>query len=208
MPILFRFLPAKSETGKSMKHFYSIELHKGDIAIDCGANVGHITNYLRKSGATVYSFEPNPYAFKVLKNRFSNQKNVYCLNKGVSNKNGSMRLYFHEKSDQNEVKWSIGSSLLAFKNNVLCDKYIEVEIVDLSEFINSLDSRIRILKMDVEGVESKILKKIILNGTIDRIDYLFVETHDEKIPELASETNEVRKLLEEKGISNTFLDWR
>jgi len=33
------------------------------------------------------------------------------------------------------------SSLLDFKGHVLFDKYVEVEIVDLSEFIRSLKSR-------------------------------------------------------------------
>jgi len=198
---------AKQPEHKAQKQLSSIKLGKDDIAIDCGANVGDITQHLCKSGATVYCFEPNPYAFKVLRDRFSNMQNVHCIQKGVSDKNGRMKLYLHEHSDKNEVYWSTGSSLLEFKYNVLSNKYVEVEIIDLCEFIESLNRRIRILKMDVEGVECAIIRKIINSGIVDKIDYAFVETHDHKIPELKEETNAIRELIQQQGIENINLDW-
>ena len=97
--------------------------------------------------------------------------------------------------------------LLDFKNNVLVDKYVEIEVVDLCEFIDSLKYRIKLLKMDVEGVECRILKKLINTGQIRKIDYVFVETHEIKIPELKSETEEIRNLLKERKIRNVNLDW-
>ena len=205
--ILEKFMQAKTPEQMARKKLFSIKLEKADIAIDCGANVGNITQHLCKSGATVYSFEPNPHAFKVLQDRFSNMGHVHCIPKGISNKKGKMKLYFHENSDKDEVYWSTGSSLLDFKGNVLADKYVEVEIVDLCEFIESLNHRVRIIKMDVEGVECGILEKIIKTGVIDKIDYAFVETHDHKIPELKTETNAIRKLIKKRGIKNINLDW-
>ena len=106
-----------------------------------------------------------------------------------------MKLYFHEHSDNNEVFCSTGSSLLSYKYNVRKDKYIDVEIVDLCGFIKSLDRRIKILKMDIEGAECPILEKIINTGALDAIDHIFVETHDHKIPELVQETNRLRALV-------------
>ena len=205
--MLRKFVPAKTPEQKARKQLFSIKLGKTDIAIDCGANVGNITQHLCKSGATVYCFEPNPYAFEVLQDRFSNMQNVHCIPKGVSDKKSMMKLYLHENSDKDEVHWSTGSSLLNFKGNVLNDKYVEVEIIDLCEFIESLNYRVRILKMDVEGVECEILKKIICSGVIDKIDYAFVETHDHKIPELKVETDAIRELIEQKRIKNINLDW-
>lgn len=206
MRILKKLFPQDAKE-KAKQAFLSIKLTKADITIDCGANVGEVTRHLAKSGATVYAFEPNSHAFKILQDTFSNLPNVHCIQKGVSDKKGKMRLYSHENSGKDEVYWSTGSSLLDFKGNVLKDKYEEVEIVDLCEFIESLDGRVRILKIDVEGVECGILKKFINTGVIDRVDYTFVETHDHKIPELAAETNEIRELIRKKNIKNIDLNW-
>lgn len=205
--ILRRFVPVDTLGQKAHKQLLSIQLGKDDIAIDCGANVGSITEYLCKSGATVYSFEPNPYAFEILKSKFSTIPNVHCRQEGVSNANNKMKLYLHENSDEDEVHWSTGSSLLDFKDNVRTDKFVEVQIIDLSDFINSLEQRVRILKMDVEGAECGILMKLIESDVINKIDHVFVETHDHKIPELKAETDEIRELIEKRGIQNINLDW-
>lgn len=202
-----RLTSVKTPGQKAQEELLSVSLRKNDIAIDCGANVGDITQYLCRTGATVYCFEPNPYAFKVLKDRFSDMQNVHCMPQGVSDRNGMMNLYLHENSDNDEVHWSTGSSLLDFKNNVLSNKYVEVKIIDLCEFINSLNRRIKILKMDVEGAECAILKKLISDDVVSKIDHVFVETHDHKIPELKKDTDAIRDLIKENGIKNINLDW-
>jgi len=118
-----------------------------------------------------------------------------------------MKLYLHEHSAEDEVHWSTGSSLLDFKGNVLIDKHVTVQVIDLCEFVASLHHRVRVLKMDVEGAECPILDKLINTGVIDKIDYAFVETHDDKIPELAAETNAIRRLITTRGIRNIDLAW-
>ena len=39
------------------------------IGIDCGANIGSITEKLLEECDEVHAFEPNPHAFKELKKR-------------------------------------------------------------------------------------------------------------------------------------------
>lgn len=207
LKLLRRTFGPKTAEEIARKKLFSIKLKKSDIAIDCGANVGEITQYMAKFGTTVYAFEPNPHAFKILQDRFSSEEHVHCIQKGVSDKNSTMRLYLHENSDKDEVHWSTGSSLLNFKGNVLKDKYVEVEVIDLSDFIASLNHPVRILKMDVEGVECAILRKLISRGLIGCIDNAFVETHDHKIPELVVETNEIREIIKQKGFKNIDLNW-
>lgn len=200
-------LKPKNKKEKAQEKFFSIHIAESDIAIDCGANIGEYTEHLCYLGGVVYAFEPNPYAFQVLKKRFQDKDNVHCIQKGVLDRNDKMRLYLHEFSGQDQVLWSTGSSLLDFKGNVLKDQYVEIEVVDLCEFIDSLHSRIKLLKMDVEGVECRILKKIIQKGLHEKIDHIFVETHDHKVPELKVETDEIREILKKKGIKNINLDW-
>ncbi len=205
--VLKSFARATTPQEKARRQFYSVRLKKGDIAIDCGANIGNVTQRLCKSGATVYCFEPNPYAFDVLQERFCKTPNVRCIPKGVGDQDGRMKLYLHEHSDEDAVYWSTGSSLLEFKGNVRKDRFVDVEIVDLCAFIEALGRRVRILKMDVEGVECSILRKMIERDVVGRIDHIFVETHDDKVPELREETNQIRELIAHRGIDNINLDW-
>ncbi len=133
----------------------------GDITIDCGANVGDVTQKMSEKGAKVFAFEPNPFAFKELEKRFRNNKNVVCINKGVLDKNDKLPLYFHYESKKDPVKYSVSSSIIASKRNVDEQDYVEVELIDLHEFIMSINDHIKILKLDVEGAEVEILNKLI-----------------------------------------------
>lgn len=192
---------------KSLKRLAGAGLEKTDIAIDCGANVGKITDVMAQSGATVYAFEPNPYAFSKLEKRFAEMKHVHCINKGVMDHDDVMKLYLHENAGENQVYWSTGSSLLSFKGNVDEGSYVDIEVIDLCDFIAKLDRNIKVLKLDVEGVECEILTKMIETGLTERIAHIFVETHDEKIPELKEKTDNLRELIDKKRLKNIYLDW-
>ncbi|HMP77512.1 MAG TPA: FkbM family methyltransferase [Kiritimatiellia bacterium] len=205
--LLNAFLPARTPKERAQREFRSVKFGPADIAIDCGANVGVVTAHLCKQAGQVYAFEPNPHAFAVLRKRFEAAPNVQCIPKGVSDQNGHARLYLHEHSDQDEVHWSTGSSLLDFKGNVRKDKFIDVELVDLCEFIAGLGRPVKLLKMDVEGVECAILRKLIESGIVHRIAHIFVETHEEKVPALRAETDAIRALIRARGIRNINLDW-
>jgi FkbM family methyltransferase len=196
-----------SRSQRSRRRLRSIRLKKGDIAIDCGANTGGITEELARRGATVYAFEPNPHAFSVLTSRFKNHAHIHCIPAGVGGEMSRQKLYFHEHSDNDEVAWSTGSSLFESKSNVLSEKYCEVDIVDLCQFIESLHDRVRVLKLDVEGAECEVLTKLISTGLIHRIDNVFAETHDHKIPDLAHATNVLRERIDARGLNHVDLNW-
>ena len=68
--------------------FNGVTFRPGDIAVDCGAHVGKISQKLERRGAIVHAFEPNPYAFQELAARFSCAKNVHLYNKGVLDRAG------------------------------------------------------------------------------------------------------------------------
>ena len=52
-------------------------LGSDDICIDCGANVGVYSQLFAKYGSQVYSFEPNPVAFNILKKKTKKLKAFY-----------------------------------------------------------------------------------------------------------------------------------
>jgi FkbM family methyltransferase len=182
-----------------------IELRPGDVAIDCGANVGLVTRRLARPGVIVYAFEPNPYAFAELQARFHGRPNVHCRNQGVLDTNGAFSLYLHQFSAQAPVKWSTGSSLLANKGNVDPAAAVEVEVIDLAQFVLDLNRRVAVLKLDVEGVEYRILNRMLDAGALGWIDHILVEAHEKRMPALAQEAARVRQRLDAAGI--THIDW-
>lgn len=186
---------------------YIRKLGPGDIAIDCGANVGEIAVKLAETGASVYAFEPNPYAFEKLRERTRGLQNVVCMNKGVWDRNTTTRLYFHREASKNQEFWSFASSIFQTKSNVNPDHFIDTEMVDLAEFISHLDKPVSLLKIDIEGAECEVLEKILLEGVHKKIKLALVETHDKKIPGLQEKTDRVRVRIKELGVNNIKLSW-
>jgi FkbM family methyltransferase len=182
-------------------------LRPGDIAIDCGANVGRFTLPMAESGATVHAFEPNPDAFAQLAQNVATFPAVHLHQQAVADRPGSVKLYLHELAESDPVKWSTGSSLLAFKGNVRPDTFVEVEAVDFVAFLKTLDRPVSLLKMDIEGAEVQVLERLLEEGLQDHIKQAFVEVHDRKIPELVGPTNRLRERLCEQRITHIDLSW-
>ncbi|MEQ9299467.1 MAG: FkbM family methyltransferase [Cyclobacteriaceae bacterium] len=183
-------------------------ISQNELALDLGANIGDVTNQLASLGAEVYAFEPNPFAFQKLQRRFSDNIKVKCFNKAVLDKEEKVSLYFHENSDEDEIVWSVGSSLLAFKKNVNQKKNVLVETIDLAKWIFDFDRKIDLIKMDIEGVECLVINHLIDTGAIERVKMMLVETHDHKIPELKRETNLLRRRIIQEGLQEKInLDW-
>lgn len=187
-------------------------LSTNSVCIDCGANVGRISELFAKSGARVYSFEPNPLCLNVLKRRVKKYPNVEVIEKGVLDKCCTMKLYHSDLTNADSEFFSQSSSICATKDNVNTENFIEIECIDLCSFIKDLIdkleiSSIDILKMDVEGAEFAILEKMIEDGLYKKIKYILVETHDETIPEIQEKAKRVRELIISNDIKNINLDW-
>ncbi len=183
------------------------ELGPSAIAIDCGANVGDITEMMARKGATVHAFEPNPYAFAVLKKRFEGNPQVHCHNRGVWNRADTLQLFLHREATAGQVAWSVGSSLLDFKGNVDAGHSVRVELIDLAAFIQSLGQPVALLKIDIEGAECEVLEQFLAAGLHERVVLTVVETHDHKIPELKNRTAAIRQQIQARGINNVRLNW-
>lgn len=181
---------------------------RGDVAIDCGANVGNVTAALARRGAFVHAFEPNPVAFAALAERFADLSSVTLHPRAVLERSGTVRLYLHVDAAEDPVGASVGSSVLPFKGNVDEQRYVEVEAIDLSEFVLALSEPVKLMKIDVEGAECPIVNRLIDTGAIDRTETVLVELHDRHIPELSRDCAALRKRLQREGLESRVLtDW-
>jgi FkbM family methyltransferase len=202
----FKNIIQKELTGIMFSRYIS-GLGKNSIALDCGANLGNITEILAKTGATVYAFEPNPFAYKKLTEKVEGFGNVTCINKGVWDKNTTIKLYLHQLAENDDEFWSFGSSIIKQKGNINKSRSVEAEIIDLTEFIENLEKNIDLLKIDIEGAECELLEKFIEKELYKKVKITLVETHDRKIQGQKEKTDRVRNLIKAKNIKNIKLNW-
>jgi len=182
-------------------------LDKNSVVLDCGANVGYITRLLASTGATVIAFEPDPVAFKQLSKRCKNKKNITLIQKGVWDKNSIIELYEHKETNGNEASFTVGSSILAEKINVNAENSQSIQVVDMVEFMQQQNRKIDLVKLDVEGAEIAILKRILAAKAWHLFDRMYVETHETKIPSQLEELNWIKNELKEKNIQHIKLNW-
>ena len=182
-------------------------LRPGDIAIDGGANVGRYTRMLAASGATVHAFEPDPYAFGELTRAVAGSPNVRLYQQAVGIEAGRVHLFRAKEFEADPQQRSLSSSVYASKTNVDATDGIAVEQIDLVDFIAVLPRQLALLKLDVEGAEVPLLEALLDRGVIDRVDHVFVETHERKVPELARRTRALRARVAREGRGNIVLDW-
>lgn len=186
----------------------SVPVTRGDVLIDCGANVGEVTSRMAKTGATVYAFEPDPYAYAVLARRFSLLSNVHCLNQGVMAQPGILDFYLFGSSAKDQIDSSVGSSFVQEKNEAHSGGVVQITCVDFSEFVRSLAQPVAFVKMDIEGAEVEVLNSLIDSRAIDRIEHILVETHETQIPALAEGMAALRQRIASQGLQDKIrLDW-
>lgn len=155
----------------------------GDLCIDLGANVGSITQRMAATGADVISFEPDPGAFAALQDAATDLANVTLVHKAAGHQADQLLL-------RRSARWSAddpsghteGSSLVHRGKDMDEANAVMVEVVDFIAFLEGLDRDVRILKMDIEGAEWEILTRLIDHPVLQRIDCIFVETHERQDP--------------------------
>ena len=70
-----------------------------------------------------------------------------------------------------------GTTIFGDRIDAKVDAKCSVEVIDLIEFVQALDRRVKILKIDIEGAEFEIIEKLLDTGIYRKIDYIFCETH-------------------------------
>jgi len=190
---------------------FNLNIKPDDILIDCGAHVGDVTSLFARTGATVYAFEPNPVCAKIIARRFRLLKNVRCYQKGAMDRAGYFMLQIpgpHEEWDALDSALGASFTPETMQRRRYDVTEVQIECVDLDDFIRSLGKRVRLLKLDVEGAEVGILNRILDTRTIDLIDFVVAETHERLSPALSVSTAALRRRVEAANLNEKIrLDW-
>lgn len=130
-------------------------LSAGDTFVDVGANVGYFSVLAAQcvgSSGRVVSFEPSPYAFGRLSEtvRRNDLRQVITRQEAVGDKVGALNLYV-DPNGGNHTPTALGRE----------DEkpYATVPVTTLDTVVDELGiKRIDLLKIDVEGYETRVLK--------------------------------------------------
>lgn len=160
------------------------------IIFDLGANRGQSIKRFKKifPYSKIYSFEPIQEFIKELIAAYNNDKSIILNNYAVGDLNGKLKFNHYPGtgiSSFNKIipgtKWAderIG------KNKEEFVKQFDSEIVTLDNYCskNNID-RIDLLKIDVQGYESKVLKGAANLLKSSNIDMIELEIHHDEIYE-------------------------
>lgn len=136
------------------------------IIIDCGSNYGTSVLYFKHifPEAKIIAFEADPYIFKFLEKNASHYqlKDVELHNLALWNKETTIS-FVSEGADAGRINKDDGQN----KNAV------DVKTALLSRYIG--DTKVDMLKMDIEGAEDLVLKECVEKLT--QVENIFIECH-------------------------------
>jgi len=176
-------------------------LHIVDLGANDGCSIVKFEKMLHHNKITnyrIYSFEPNPFFKDILQKKEKN--NIKIFHKMAGTKNKLSQLYLSQHGND-------GSSIYSDKttNGVSKELYVNVEEIDINEFIELLPNDEELwVKMDIEGAEYDIIPHLHNNNSLKKINKLYIEWHNEKIPSI---TNEKHKKTLEMVKNIKVYDW-
>lgn len=170
------------------------------IFLDLGANVGHVSAKALEHNLKVIAFEPDPAALTLLRSRFGNNPNIEIIPKAVGASNRAAKLH---RRTGDLTEWS---SLIEFDFHA-DDLAVDVDVVDLVDFVRQLPRPVGVMKMDIEGAEAECLEALLDSGLHRSVGTILVETHDRLSNDLAARLDAIRARIENEGIDNIDLTW-
>lgn len=131
-------------------------IKKGDTVIDTGTNVGYISalqsNLVGDKGR-VFSIEPSRQCFNLIKN-YLIASNITLLNSALYNENVTKKFV-----DKANVVSSGYSALNEYKDQLEGDDSYDIKTITLKTLYDHYSpSKIKFLKLDIEGAELAALK--------------------------------------------------
>lgn len=176
---------------------YYVELDTLEPKIlDCGGHIGMVSMYYKSlyPGAKIKVFEPLPSLIPYLrKNIEQNQlDDIEIIEKAIWHSDGEVSIY---EDAEEENHWTSTTSVVegAWRTDQNT-KPVQVSAARLSHY---LKEPIDILKMDIEGAETEVIREC--QGRLKNVKHIMIEFHANRLhrPEL------ILKILKSSGFTLT-----
>lgn len=169
-------------------NFIKSYLKAGDSYVDVGANIGTTViagAFAVGSSGRVIAVEPHPriYGYMLGNVALNDLKNVTGVNCGLSNEPGVVSFSDSSSDDQNHVEIDGQGKL-------------QVTVSTLDEVTNSMET-ISLLKIDVEGFESRVLSGGA--ASLAKTDAIYIEVSDKLLKRFGSSASELLGCIHKAG---------
>lgn len=154
------------------EHRYYVEMENEEPKIvDLGAHIGMTVVYFKicYPNSTVVAYEPGPSNFALLKKNVEENQlaGVTIYNQAVAPKSGTLELHVPNQ----EKGWRSGAGIIPRGWRGVQETIpLKVEAVGINEV---LQSRVDLLKLDIEGMEYEVLAV----ADLSKVGQLIVEVH-------------------------------
>lgn len=137
-------------------------LNSESIVVDIGGYTGYFSDKIVDLyNPHITILEPVKKFYKILKNKYANNKKVEIYNYGLSNKNSQQKIYLSDD----------GTSLIKKS-----DKTETIKLIDATTFFRKFKS-IDLLSINIEGAEYEVLERLLETRLIKKIKFLQVQFH-------------------------------
>jgi len=186
-------------------------ISNGDLVMDIGANIGYFTLIMAKGikeNGKVFSFEPEPKNFELLKKNveINNYSNVILEKKAIGNKTGIAKLYLADRKNNifhSGMHRIFRSDLVSQISNP-----VSINIIKLDDYLQDLKSikKIRLIKIDVEGAEFDVLKGMSKILDENKGIKIVMEFSSENLEDYGSNPSDVMDFLINKGFKLSIIN--
>jgi len=177
------------------KIFIDVGAYDGDT-IEQFLNWGKLVD--NPSEYKIYAFEPNPNMLPELRKKVGNIEIIESA--AWVDDNGT-------EFAVDTTETPIGSTVMSSKKNIWDNfEKIKVATIDFSNWLKQFKGDHVVIKMDIEGAEFPVLRKMIDDGTITIADKIFVEFHPNKVQDYTS-TDKENLINEIKSLGVNIQDW-
>jgi FkbM family methyltransferase len=134
--------------------------------LDIGGNIGLFSLYIQDRAKAVYTLEPTPAHFSILKTLTSNYPNIHPLNIALHNEDATIDFYISENNS------TMNSTVNQY------GKKIPVTGKTLHSIISDLNlSKVDFVKCDIEGSEMAALTNETISAVKDIVSVWSIEVH-------------------------------
>ncbi len=172
--------------------------------IEGGAFRGHDTIAMAQTwpNSTIYTFEPVPELFNVLKDNTSKFANIHCFNLALSKTNGTAQFWPSENPKRNGIHSQAGSLLQPKErlkwSNIKFNEPFQVQTITLDTWANQNNiGHVDFLWLDLQGFELPVMQAA--PNIMQQVKYLYTEVHFVEAYSDQKQHQEVIAWIEDQG---------
>jgi len=170
---------------------------------DVGAHQGETSLLYNKTfkSPSIYSFEPFPPSFEILKSSVKSFPNIKVFNTAISNFSGQVDFHVNKSSATNSILPTSGDGKKNWGENLLeTVETIKINSVTIDDFVEKFKIKaIDILKIDTQGTEYEVVEGAGKTTEQNKIRLIYLEIIIVSTYEGQKYLDEILSLFRNKG---------